>query len=241
MDINSTVKKTIKGVLQAGGLHVRRLRNADLDPFRWFTDFGIKTILDVGANEGQFAEEIRRVFPNAFIYSFEPLNDAYERLRDQFAHDCNFRAFNFALGNQEGHATIHHNKFSQSSSVLPMAQLHRDAFPGTSEDSEETIEIKRLDSVATSEKLNLLRPLLVKLDVQGFEVEVIRGGRQAIAGADVVISEVSYVELYEGQPLVGDVIREMEAIGFKFSCISDMRTHPETNRPLYGDAVFVRA
>ena len=69
---------------------------------RWMKEQKFKSILDIGANEGQFATKIRKLFPDAFIHSFEPLPHVYEKLKENFTADQNFAAYNFALGREKG-------------------------------------------------------------------------------------------------------------------------------------------
>src|SRR5262249_15508032 len=163
--------------------------------WKWLTQRGIRTVLDVGANIGQFASMIHTILPNVTLYSFEPLEDCFERLVSNMKGVANFRAFPVALGDEDCEQRIHRNEFSQSSSLLPMAELHKRAFPFTTDETEETITVKRLDGVA--QNLNICDNLLVKLDVQGYEDKVIAGGYETIARASVLIVETSFRALYQ--------------------------------------------
>ncbi len=81
---------------------------------------GITTVLDVGANVGQFAELLRLMGYRGKIISFEPLRAAYQELAAKAAADGNWEAHNFALGMQCGHATINVSNYSVLSSLLPL-------------------------------------------------------------------------------------------------------------------------
>lgn len=95
----------------------------------WLKSIGVKTVLDIGANTGQFATSIHQIFPDAMLYSFEPLLNCYEELVTNFKNVSRFQAFNLALGDMSGEVEIYHNNFSPSSSILNMKDLHKESFP----------------------------------------------------------------------------------------------------------------
>lgn len=125
------LKKVIKSSFHGVGLELTRLDPAELNKFVWLRNQNIGTILDIGANTGQFCQMIHEVLPEAMIYSFEPLRDCYEQLVANMKDVPNFKAFNFALGYEDSETEIHRSEFSPSSSLLPMGKLHREAFPQT--------------------------------------------------------------------------------------------------------------
>lgn len=205
----------------------------------WLKKMQIKTIFDIGANSGQFAAEIHQLFPEAMLYSFEPLPDCYSQLMANFQGTPNFKAFNLALGNETGYTEIYRSDYSLSSSLLPMAQTHKEAFPFTAGSTSEKIEIARLDDVASH--LNIQKPFLIKLDVQGFEDAVIQGGRNTISEADVVITELSLEELYVGQKLFDDIYNLLVTLGFKYRGNYDQLCDPNDGRMLQMDGIFIKA
>ena len=95
----------------------------------------INTVLDIGANVGDFAYLIHNLFPKAVIYSFEPLDDCYEKLKMRMEKVKKFEAFNVALADFNGELTFHRNQHLPSSSPLPMADLHRQNYPHTTKNS----------------------------------------------------------------------------------------------------------
>lgn len=141
----------------------------------WLKNIGVKTILDIGANTGQFATSIHQIFPEAMLYSFEPLLNCYEELVTNLKDVSRFQAFNLALGDLSGEVEMYHNKYSPSSSLLNMKELHKDSFPWTQEVQIQKVNIVRLDDLA--DDLEIYSPMLIKLDVQGFEDKVISGGK----------------------------------------------------------------
>jgi len=212
----------------------------DLRPHeRWLRNMRFRTVLDVGANTGQFVGEARKIAPDAFIYSFEPLRDCYEALCAQQRGDARFKAFHVALGDEAGEVTMHRNDYSQSSSLLPMAELHKTAFPETTHSSPETVKVRRLDDMAA--ELRIERPMLLKIDVQGFEAKVIAGAGELLRQADVIIVETGVEALYEGQALFDDVYRMLYERGFRYRGNHNQLHSPHDGRVLQADAFFTPA
>lgn len=205
----------------------------------WLVTSGIKTILDVGAHEGEFAQRIRAILPDADLICFEPLREPFLALSQRFAGQPNFRAVQCALGEVTAQCDIHHNEYDASSSLLPMTELHKRSFTFAVQEKRETVEVRRLSDVV--KEFDLRDPLLLKLDVQGFEDKVIRGGEEVVARAKIIILEVSFLPLFEGSPLFDDIYRILQARGFSYSGNFDQLNSPEDGRPLQADAIFCRA
>jgi FkbM family methyltransferase len=204
----------------------------------WLRSFQFATVLDVGANVGQFALAANAVWPEARIYSFEPLPDCYQQLLVRLAQVKNFTGFNLGLGDKPGSLVFERNAFSASSSFLRMAPTHKSEFPHTRDSQQVTVEVKRLDDVVA--KLSLGNPILLKIDVQGFEDKVLLGGEATIQKVEVIIIESSFEVLYEEQPLFDDIYRAMIHRGFVYKGAMDQMVSPKDGRPLQTDAIFMR-
>lgn len=223
-----------KGPISVSGLQV------EPDFFKknaWIKNKGFQTILDIGANQGQFAGRFRLLFPNAHIYSFEPIPEVYLALCRKFDKDPHFTAFNLGLGDIPGLFDFYLNQFPDSSSLLPMKSLHIEIFPFTQHSSQIKIKVETLDRLATN--LPLQGPLLVKIDVQGFEKKVILGGLETIKKASMVMVEVSYQELYENQNSFEDIFSLLKDLGFAFVGNYDQLLSPKDCSILQADAIFV--
>jgi len=232
------VKRAIKKLLALAGLDVRRIDPAEGN-WGWLEPFSIRTVVDVGASTGLFVSEIRRPLPQAQIYCFEPLADCCQVLRRRFAGDGRLEAFECALGETDGAVPMHRSEFSYSSSLLPMARLHTDVFPHTAKCRMETVQIRTLDGMMADRSWR--ENLLVKIDVQGTEDRVIRGGARTIERAAVVIVETSFAELYEGQSLFGAVYDLLRDLGFQYAGPwGRLRRNPADGRVLQADAIFLR-
>ncbi len=205
----------------------------------WLRSLNIRTVLDVGANTGESALEFHRLVPQAKVVSFEPLADSYASMQQRLqGHESWWRGFNMALGERAGKQTIHRSDYSLSSSLLPMADAHKEAFPYTAGSREEQIEVGVLDEVIKSNKIE--GPFLLKLDVQGFEVQVLSGAEKTLANCSAIICETSFVELYQGQRLFSEVAHLLEASGFGYAGSWAQRNSPLDGRPLQQDAIFLK-
>tara|TARA_R110002110_G_scaffold415612_6_gene652172 strand:+ start:207870 stop:208616 length:747 start_codon:yes stop_codon:yes gene_type:complete len=172
----------------------------------------LATIVDVGANVGQFSLLARALHPGARIFAFEPLPDAAARYRQVFAADKNVKLFQAAISPDAGTATMHVSASADSSSLLPISARQSELFPGTEEVGVTEVEVGPLSSFVSA--ADLTAPALLKIDVQGFELEVLRGASDLLAGFEHVYVEASFEALYEGQALADDVIAQMVEAGF---------------------------
>jgi FkbM family methyltransferase len=208
---------------------------------KWILDLGIKTILDIGANKGQFARLARAVFPDAKIYSFEPLPDCFAELKIALPDDKNFFPFENAIGSREETLEFFRSFHTPSSSFLKMEELHKEAFPESQAgQSAEPIKVavKTLDGVLGERPLE--KNILVKIDVQGYEMEAIEGAKLILEDAKIVILEMSFLNIYENQPLFHDVYDKMYNQGFRFRGSLAQMLHPVTGEIVQTDAIFVR-
>ncbi len=233
----SSLKYAVWKSFRAVGLDIRRTRPPETQ--RWLGTLGIQTVLDIGANRGQYYGQIRSLLPDATVHSFEPLADCFAELERAGASDPLFHAHPYGLGAGGGTRSMNRSSFAQSSSLLPMASAHKDAFPHSRGETVVEVEVRRLDDVA--QDLAIRTPLLVKIDVQGSEAEVIEGGEATLASAGVLIVETSYRVLYTGQPLFADVHDRLIGMGFVFQGNLGQLLDPRDGAILQGDSIFVKA
>jgi FkbM family methyltransferase len=238
------MKWAAKKMLEAAGFELRRLNNNKFEPkkedrFNWIRNLNIQTIIDVGANTGQFAAEIHAILPEAAIYSFEPLRECYDSLVDNMSHVPKFRAFNFALGSENSQIEMHRSDFTPSSSILRMSDLCRQAFPFTSKDTIEQIAVRKLDHVTRD--LDLAENILIKIDVQGFEDKVIAGGIRTVQIAKLLIVEMSFENLYDDQPLFDTIYETMKRIGFAYRGNFSQLSNPIDGAILQVDGIFIKS
>jgi FkbM family methyltransferase len=229
----------IRKMLWKIGLDIHRYR-PEPDEMIWLKKIGIKTIIDVGANIGQFAEEIRPNLPNASLYSFEPLKDCYETLQEAMKDDKKFKAFHMALGDTNEDVNMHRSEYSASSSILQMAQSHKELYPYTKNATDEKITVRRLDDIQELNPKNLQKEILVKIDTQGYEDRVIRGGIEFLKHTKVIIIETSFITLYEKQVLFADIYKMLTDIGFVYKGSLHRKFNLKNGGNLYEDSIFIR-
>jgi FkbM family methyltransferase len=210
-----------------------------LDKHRdWMRKCGIKTVLDVGANSGQFASAVRCVLPDAQIYSFEPIPEIHDKLLKRLQPFGRFKSFCVALGNQTREANFWRCEFSKSSSLLPMSQAHQDAFPWTSRNTVTKVQLDKLDNHLGLIELN--PGVLLKLDVQGYELGVLEGAREILRRVQYVQVETSFAPLYEGQSSFADVYRLLTQAEFDYAGSLGQMFSPVDGNILQEDALFRR-
>jgi len=195
----------------------------------------LATIVDIGANRGQFALAARKWAPKARIVSFEPLNAAAAAFQDVFKRDAVITFHQAAIGPQTGETTIHVSAADDSSSLLPISPLQERLFPGTGEIRTEMVKVGPLSDFVMPEQI--VPPAMLKLDVQGYELEALRGCEELLDQFSYVYVECSFVELYVGQPLVDDIIDWLRERGWCLSGIYNM-TYDRKGKSIQADFLF---
>jgi FkbM family methyltransferase len=175
-------------------------------------DFG--TVIDGGANVGQFARAAAETYPRAEVHSFEPLAAAISEFRRNLADKPQVHLHEVALGAKDGETTFFPNANSQSSSILPEAAGHGDRFIHDKQLTAIQVSVARLDTVFADGQLP--RPLLLKLDLQGYELEALKGAPRLLQATDYILAETVFVRMYEGEPLFGEVMDWLRQAGFEF-------------------------
>lgn len=211
-------------------------KNAYIERNKWLQQKGFQTLLDIGSNTGQFIQKIRWILPEVKIVSFEPIPSVFNQLKENFTNDPNFIAYNVGLGDKNGIEDFYLNDFSDSSSFLKMKDLHKENFPPTANESKIELQMRRLDDLIDINEI--AKPYLIKLDVQGLEERVINGGRNIIANAEYIITEVSFVELYENQPLFDKIYTLLKQMDFEYMGNFDQLPSYINNEILQADAIF---
>lgn len=185
-------------------------------PFR----YEYSTVIDVGAHHGQFALFARRRFPGARILSFEPLAQAVATLERTRAVVGDMIVLAAAVSSEDGEAPFVVSRATDSSSLREILPAYVDAFPGTEAASTCVVRTVALDSAVDPHELE--RPCLLKIDVQGGELDVLAGAERMLKSVDGVLVECSFVEFYAAQPLVADVVSHLHARGFALTDVSSL-------------------
>ena len=204
---------------------------------KYVSEDSIHTIIDIGANRGQFALIARKCFPSTKIISFEPLQEPADLFRCVFKNDKQTILHQFAIGPQETVSQIHVSYADDSSSLLPITSLQNDLYPGTSEKEIRDINVIPLDAVISTE--NIETPVLMKIDVQGFEKQVLEGCESLLSYISYVYVECSFMELYQGQSLAHEVIAFLAERGFILLGVYNL-SFDNKGATIQGDLMFGR-
>ncbi|HEU5239386.1 MAG TPA: FkbM family methyltransferase [Pyrinomonadaceae bacterium] len=235
----SILRAIAKGPLNAVGLDLVRYHpQYSIGQYAYIASLKIKTVIDVGAHTGEFAKMIAGLMPGVSILSFEPQQAEFAELENNLRSIASAQAFKFALGDRNEKLDLHRSAFSQSSSLRPMTELHKEAFPESAGESLEQVEVRRLDDALSD--LEIAPEVLLKIDAQGYEDKVLAGAPQILTRAKAAIIEVSFRELYEGQPLFDSIYRTMHDFSFSYSGNLYQLVHPHDRSVLQADALFVR-
>lgn len=166
-----------------------------------------QTIIDAGANAGQFSRAAAETFPEARIHAFEALPDLAERLERRLADCPRITVHRTAVGSTAGTLSFYRHPYTLASSALPS--------PGARGVEEIQVPVARLDDVLSDGALP--RPLLLKMDLQGFELEALKGAERLLRRTDHVLLEAAFEAGYEGAPSFGEITNHLAARGFRFS------------------------
>lgn len=200
---------------------------------------GITLVLDVGANAGQYATRLRDAGYTGRILSFEPQGGPFRQLERCVRNDPGWEARRLALGDEDGRAEIHRAANTFSSSLLPMKDRHIDSDPTSFYVGSEAVATARLESIWEE----VHRPedrVWLKLDVQGYELHVLRGAQSVIKNIDVVQTEMSLVPLYDGDVSWRDLVDWLRDHGLRLAGLEPGFDDQQTGELLQADGIFIR-
>lgn len=237
MKLLEKVKKAVKlSVRPPLGLAMLRYRVAaaveHLEAIRFMS---AETLIDIGANKGQFSLAYRYMNDEAMILAFEPLSSASARYLSIFGHDKNAILHKIALSTKKAQAEFFVTDRQDSSSLFRPGEGELQAFGVRGEKTIE-VPVDRLDSVVDFEKL--AHPIAMKIDVQGAELEVLKGC-DVLDQIDFIYVELSFVSLYDGQPLYYEVADYLHHNGFVLSGVFN-QVSTEHFGPTQADFLFKR-
>jgi FkbM family methyltransferase len=170
-------------------------------------------IYDIGGHIGTWAVLAKSIFPSAEVHVFEPLPDHLSELNKNAGHLSGVTIHNMALGSKSETAVMNIATNSDSSSLLDLTDNMYNEY-GQVKVSEKKVQVLTLNDFIKQKGVAI--PDLIKMDVQGFELEVLKGASEILSKVKYLILEVSFVEFYAGQPLVEEIISNMFGNGFRF-------------------------
>ena len=166
-------------------------------------DLYFETAIDVGSNKGQFILLVEKLFKNKTIYSFEPISEVYEKQKKFFKNKKNIFFYNIGVGEKLSKKNFYITNRQDSSSFLKVEKNIKKNNDYSIKEKRE-VGIKSLDEIMTGK--NLITPILIKIDVQGYEFEVLKGSANLLKKIKYIIAEVSDNEIYTNQPIANEII-----------------------------------
>lgn len=177
-------------------------------------------VVDVGAHKGQFALAVRAAGLDCPILAFEPQPDVFAKTAERFRSDRTYEVRNLALSNAAGTETMQISGHSDSSSLLPIGEQQAEFFPGREAVATVDVEVSTLENELRG--VDMAAPALLKIDVQGAELDVLRGAGESLSRFAHLYVECSTTEMYVGQPLASEIVAFLFDRGFHLSDIGSM-------------------
>jgi FkbM family methyltransferase len=205
------------------------------------TRYEVNCVLDVGANRGQYGRLLRRAGYTGRIVSFEPVPPEFELLEQAAAGDPEWEVHPVALGSSDGSLEMHVTPGTLSS-PLPATSLGEESFYRLRHTTRAVVPVRRLDGMLDEILRDLPDPRpFLKMDTQGFDVEVFRGLGERAREFVGLQSEVALLQLYQGMPRLPEALGVYEEAGFEVSGMYPVTRQAATGRVLEFDCLMVRA
>lgn len=218
------IKSLIKGVA-AGTEHLRFLNKLN----------NLKSVVDIGAHNGQFALISKYKFKQIKIFSFDPLIESEKKYKNNLTNKNNCFFFNYAIGNKNMNSKINISKKNDSSSILTITKKQTEIFKNTKKIGVQNIKIRKLNFFL--KKKDLKRNCLLKIDVQGYELNVLKGCEDYINCFKYIYIECSYIKLYARQALFNEINNWLNNKNFylkdKFNTLYD-----DSGKPVQADFFY---
>jgi FkbM family methyltransferase len=199
----------------------------------------IDLVLDIGANEGSFALDLRASGYTGRIVSFEPLARVFAKLEGRSKLDGSWESLQLAVGSEPRTATLNIAGNWASSSLLPMDTRHLLAEPRSAYIGSEECEVVTLDGLGRG-LIDRSERAYLKVDVQGSELDVLKGAEEILEQVEIIQAELSLLPLYDGAPLLGSVVRYLDERHFGLLALAPAFVHATTGAILQVDGIFAR-
>lgn len=230
----------VKEVINPFRIDVIKYPNSDLRRrIKLLEYYNISKILDVGANIGQYALLMRKIGFKGDIISFEPISFAYNELFNKTKNDKKWKAYNLAIGSEEGEGTINISGNVYSSSLLEIKPSHTSSAPESAYVNTERIKIETIDNLF-EDLVNSGETVLLKIDVQGYEKNVLAGAKDSLKKIKGIQIEMSLEELYKDEMLFLDTINFLNELGFDLCSLENGFFNPKTGKLLQVDGIFFK-
>ncbi|NKB20504.1 MAG: FkbM family methyltransferase [Alphaproteobacteria bacterium] len=202
----------------------------------WIIDQRPAAVIDVGINIGQFLHLAYRLWPEAKIIGVEPTADLADKMATLYKDEPSVIVEACAASDHDGEANFHITKDSQNSSLLEPSESFVADRPDDGLLRTETVQLRRMDDILKDEA----GPFFVKIDVQGAEMDVLRGFGDRLGDIETLIIEAPFEEAYDGAGGFDDIYRYLADRGMDYAGPLGTLTSKHTGRVRQEDAVFVK-
>ncbi len=231
---------TLNRFIRLFGAEIVRFPKVDLKRRMIMLNYhDINLILDVGANKGEYTMDLINLGYRGVIESFEPIDEAYKHLEKVSKKNKLWNSSKIALGNFDGETEINVAGNINSSSLLDMLPNHILSEPKSKYTRKEKITVNKLDTIFPSIYNNGDNAYL-KIDVQGYEMEVLKGAENSLNFIKGIQIEMSIELLYEGSILYNELIQFLETKGYELFSIENGFSDPVTGKLLQFDGIFFK-
>jgi FkbM family methyltransferase len=251
--VGGFARRLVKRTLRALGFELRRVRSvvppaAPVKPPQVYAHLvgllrsgDVECVIDVGAHEGGFASFLRGAGWEGPIVSFEPVSASFDRLRARAAQDPLWTVHKVALGRVDGTATIRVTGNSDFSSFLEPSSFAVSTWPEASAlVAEEIVDVHRLDVKFAEVVAPLIAPrTFLKMDTQGFDLEVFAGASGCLDQVVGIMSELSFQPVYQGMPHFLEALATYEQAGFLVTGFFPI-SRDRLGRIIENDCVMIR-
>lgn len=236
------IKKLSNKFLKLFGYKFSRitcLNDESMQLFTLLNYLNVDTLFDIGSNEGQFVKSLRHAGYDNKVVSFEPLSAAYKKLvANSIADDQWYVHPRCAIGCHKANVEINISSNSVSSSILELCEVHKDNAPNSTFIGKESTNVVCLDSVA-SEYLKPNSRAFIKIDTQGYELDVLKGCKKTLDDTVGLTCELSLTELYKGQALWTEIVKFLESNDFYIWALQRGFSNAQTGQWFQMDGIFV--
>ena len=235
------LKNVIRRLLRSAGLDVRWYRGAPPHSLEALLAlYGVDTVFDIGANAGMSGRYLRNLGFRGTIVSCEPVLRYYRELEREAANDPSWLCENIAVGDAEGEMEINvSGAGGASSSFLQITSAATAHVAELAYVARERVRVRTVDALAREHYPRGDR-LFLKLDVQGYERNVLEGARETLDRIVGLRIELSVLQCYEGEPLLCDMLPYLQSLGFSLAGIEPAWSDPRTQEVFQLDGMFVR-
>lgn len=207
------------------------------DMARLLKNCPVRHIVDGGAYTGDFSRKVASAFPSSKIEAFEPAGETYQELQREIAAWPQVRAHKLALGTESDIRSFHNNASTKTSSLRRSTAAGEKYFADlVTQSGQEEVSVVPLGEFCQKHGIDCLD--IIKLDLQGNEMDALRGAGELVDTAKIIFVEVQFLQVYEGAALFSDLEIFLRSKGLDLYQFYDLVRSPIDGRLVYGDALF---